>query len=151
CYDGRLTLVEGCYGDMDRLLADRGVEGVDGVALDLGVSSMQLDRADRGFSFRFDGPLDMRMGGSGPTAADIVNTWEEKRLADAIWRYGEERHSRRIARAIVREREQAPILTTSRLAEIVRKTIGRGDDRIDPATRTFQALRIVVNDELGEL
>ena len=151
CYDGRLTLVEGCYGDMDRLLADRGVEGVDGVALDLGVSSMQLDRAERGFSFRFDGPLDMRMGGSGPTAADIVNTWEEKRLADAIWRYGEERHSRRIARAIVREREQAPILTTSRLAEIVRKTIGRGDDRIDPATRTFQALRIVVNDELGEL
>ena len=154
-YDGRLTLLEGCYGDMDRLLAERGVDGVDGVALDLGVSSMQLDRAERGFSFRFDGPLDMRMGDSGPTAADIVNSWEEKRLADAIFRYGEERQSRRVARAIVREREREPIATTARLADIVRRVVGRPDDRkegrIDPATRTFQALRIAVNDELGEL
>ena len=150
-YDGRLTLLEGCYGDMDQLLAERGVEAVDGVALDLGVSSMQLDQAQRGFSFRFDGPLDMRMGGDGISAADIVNTWEEKRIADVIFRYGEERHSRRIARAIVREREREPIATTLRLAEIVRRAIGKGDDRIDPATRTFQALRIAVNDELGEL
>jgi 16S rRNA (cytosine1402-N4)-methyltransferase len=154
-YDGRLTLLEGCYGDMDQLLAEPlarlGVESVDGVALDLGVSSMQLDQAERGFSFRFDGPLDMRMGGEGISAADIVNTWEEKRIADVIFRYGEERHSRRIARAIVREREREPIATTLRLAEIVRRAIGKGDDRIDPATRTFQALRIAVNDELGEL
>jgi len=150
-YDGRLTLLEGCYGDMDQLLAERGVEAVDGIALDLGVSSMQLDQAQRGFSFRFDGPLDMRMGGDGISAADIVNTWEEKRIADVIFRYGEERHSRRIARAIVREREREPIATTLRLAEIVRRAIGKGDDRIDPATRTFQALRIAVNDELGEL
>jgi 16S rRNA (cytosine1402-N4)-methyltransferase len=150
-YDGRLTLLEGCYGDMDQLLAERGVESVDGIALDLGVSSMQLDQAERGFSFRFDGPLDMRMGGEGISAADIVNTWEEKRIADVIFRYGEERHSRRIARAIVREREREPIATTLRLAEIVRRAIGKGDDRIDPATRTFQALRIAVNDELGEL
>ena len=150
-YGGRLTLIEGCYGDMDRLLAARGVDAVDGVALDLGVSSMQLDQAERGFSFRFDGPLDMRMGGSGPSAADIVNTWEEKRLADAIYRYGEERRSRRVARAIGREREREPILRTLRLAEIVRGAVGRGDERIDPATRTFQALRIAVNDELGEL
>lgn len=154
-YDGRLILLEGCYGDMDQLLAEPlarlGVDGVDGIALDLGVSSMQLDQAQRGFSFRFDGPLDMRMGGEGLSAADIVNTWEEKRLADVIFRYGEERHSRRIARAIVREREREPIATTLRLAEIVRRAIGKGDDRIDPATRTFQALRIAVNDELGEL
>ncbi len=150
-YDGRLTLLEGCYGDMDQLLAERGVDGVDGIALDLGVSSMQLDQAQRGFSFRFDGPLDMRMGSEGLSAADIVNTWEEKRIADVIFRYGEERHSRRIARAIVREREREPIATTLRLAEIVRRAIGKGDDRIDPATRTFQALRIAVNDELGEL
>jgi len=150
-YDGRLTLLEGCYGDMDQLLAERGVEAVDGIALDLGVSSMQLDQAQRGFSFRFDGPLDMRMGSDGISAADIVNTWEEKRIADVIFRYGEERHSRRIARAIVREREREPIATTLRLAEIVRRAIGKGDDRIDPATRTFQALRIAVNDELGEL
>jgi len=150
-YDGRLTLLEGCYGDMDQLLAERGVDAVDGIALDLGVSSMQLDQAQRGFSFRFDGPLDMRMGSDGLSAADIVNTWEEKRIADVIFRYGEERHSRRIARAIVREREREPIATTLRLAEIVRRAIGKGDDRIDPATRTFQALRIAVNDELGEL
>ncbi|MDF3074854.1 MAG: rRNA ((1402)-N(4))-methyltransferase [Alphaproteobacteria bacterium] len=154
-YDGRLTLLEGCYGDMDQLLASQGVDAVDGIALDLGVSSMQFDQAERGFSFRFDGPLDMRMGNSGLSAADIVNTWDEKPLADLIFRYGEERHSRRIARAIVRERATAPITRTVQLAEIVRRAIpripGRKEDRIDPATRTFQALRIAVNDELGEL
>ena len=150
-YDGRLTLLEGCYGDMDRLLSERGIDAVDGVALDLGVSSMQLDQAERGFSFRFDGPLDMRMGTSGPSAADIVNDWDEKRLADTIFRYGEERHSRRIARAIVRERAIAPITRTLQLAEIVRRAVPRSDEKIDPATRTFQALRIAVNDELGEL
>jgi len=150
-YAGRLTLVEGCYGDMDRLLAERGVDAVDGVALDLGVSSMQLDQAERGFSFRFDGPLDMRMGKSGISAADIVNSWDEKQLADAIFRYGEEHHSRRIARAIVRARTEQPITRTLQLAEIVRRAMPRSDEKIDPATRTFQALRIVVNDELGEL
>jgi 16S rRNA (cytosine1402-N4)-methyltransferase len=154
-YDGRLTLLEGCYGDMDQLLAERGIDAVDGIALDIGVSSMQFDQAERGFSFRFDGPLDMRMGDTGLSAADIVNTWEEKPLADVIFRYGEERHSRRIARAIVRERATAPITRTVQLAEIVRRAIpripGRSEDRIDPATRTFQALRIAVNDELGEL
>jgi 16S rRNA (cytosine1402-N4)-methyltransferase len=154
-YDGRLTLLEGCYGDMDQLLAAQGVAAVDGIALDLGVSSMQFDQAERGFSFRFDGPLDMRMGKSGLSAADIVNTWEEKAIADLIFRYGEERHSRRIARAIARERQTTPITRTVQLAEIVRRAIprvpGRSEDRIDPATRTFQALRIAVNDELGEL
>jgi 16S rRNA (cytosine1402-N4)-methyltransferase len=150
-YDGRLTLLEGCYGDMDRLLAERGVEAVDGVALDLGVSSMQLDQAERGFSFRFDGPLDMRMAKEGISAADIVNEWDEKRLADAIFRYGEERHSRRIARAIVRARAEQPITRTLQLADIVRSAVPRSDEKIHPATRTFQALRIAVNDELGEL
>ncbi len=150
-YDGRLALIEGCYGDMDSLLAERGVDAVDGIALDLGVSSMQLDQPERGFSFRGDGPLDMRMGQSGPSAADIVNTTEEGELADLIFKYGEERHSRRIARAIVAARQQAPILRTAQLAGIVARVLGRGDGRIHPATRTFQALRIAVNDELGEL
>jgi len=150
-YDGRLELIEGCYGDMDSLLAERGIDAVDGVALDLGVSSMQLDQPERGFSFRGDGPLDMRMGRAGRSAADIVNDADERELADIIFKYGEERHSRRIARAIVAARQQAPILRTAQLAEIVAKTIGRGDGRIHPATRTFQALRIAVNDELGEL
>ena len=150
-YDGRLGLIEGCYGDMDTLLAARGVDAVDGIALDLGVSSMQLDQAERGFSFRGDGPLDMRMGRSGTSAADIVNRAEESELADIIFKYGEERLARRIARAIVAARALAPIERTAQLASIVAKVVGRGDGRIHPATRTFQALRIAVNDELGEL
>lgn len=150
-YDGRLALIEGCYGDMDNLLAERGVDAVDGIALDLGVSSMQLDQAERGFSFRGDGPLDMRMSRNGPSAADLVNHADERELADIIFKYGEERHARRIARAIVAARAQAPIERTAQLAEIVARVVGRGDGRIHPATRTFQALRIAVNDELGEL
>lgn len=150
-YDGRLALIEGCYGDMDSLLAERGIASVDGIALDLGVSSMQLDQPGRGFSFRGDGPLDMRMGQSGTSAADIVNRTEESELADIIFKYGEERLARRIARAIVAARALAPIERTAQLASIVAKVVGRGDGRIHPATRTFQALRIAVNDELGEL
>jgi 16S rRNA (cytosine1402-N4)-methyltransferase len=150
-YDGRLDLIEGRFGDMAELLADRGVGAVDGVALDLGVSSMQLDRPERGFSFRFDGPLDMRMDKAGPSAADIVNGASEDALAGIIADFGEERHARRVARAIVRARKIAPINTTGALAEIVRRAVPPARDGIDPATRTFQALRIAVNDELGEI
>jgi len=147
----RFTLLQGRFGEMDRLLAEVGVERLDGVALDLGVSSPQLDEAGRGFSFRFDGPLDMRMSLEGPTAADVVNGWAEAELARVIFEYGEERFSRRIAKAIVAARQTAPIETTARLADIVRSVTPKSKDGIDPATRTFQALRIEVNDELGEL
>lgn len=150
-FPGRLHMVPGCFGDMDRLLLDRGVESVDGVALDLGVSSPQIDEPERGFSFRFDGPLDMRMGQDGPSAADVVNTAEEAELADIIWRYGEERHSRRVARAIVSRRAEQPFARTAELADVVRRVVPKSKDGIDPATRTFQGLRIHVNDELGEL
>jgi 16S rRNA (cytosine1402-N4)-methyltransferase len=124
---------------------------IDGVVFDLGVSSMQIDQASRGFSFRFDGPLDMRMSASGTTAADLVNSASEQELADLIYLYGEERHARRIAREIVAQRTAAPLASTKQLADLVRKIIPGKRDQIDPATRTFQALRIVVNDELGEL
>jgi 16S rRNA (cytosine1402-N4)-methyltransferase len=152
-FPGRLTLIAGCFGDMGSLLDARGIRSVDGVALDLGVSSMQLDRAERGFSFRADGPLDMRMGQSGQSAADLVNIMPQDDLADLIHDLGEERYARRIAGAIVRAR---PIGRTAELADIVRKAIPKKGDAhkpgaIDPATRTFQALRIAVNDEIGEL
>ncbi len=151
-YAPRLRLIEGRFGDMADLLSAEGVEDVDGVALDLGVSSMQFDQADRGFSFRASGPLDMRMEKSGASAADLVNEADETELADVIWRYGEERRSRRVARAIVEARRTKRIDTTGELAEIVRRAVGpQGRDESDPATRTFQALRIAVNDELGEL
>lgn len=150
-YEGRLTLLTGPFGDMERLLEEVGVTELDGVVLDLGVSSPQIDTPERGFSFRFDGPLDMRMSLSGPSAADVVNDWPEAELARIIWEYGEERFSRRIAKTLVRERQEAPIDTTRRLAEIVRSCVPKAKDKIDPATRTFQALRIQVNDELGEL
>lgn len=150
-YAGRLTIVTGRFGDMDQLLADNGIRSVDGVALDLGVSSMQIDQAERGFSFQQDGPLDMRMEKSGPSAADVVNTASEQDLADIIFRFGEERFARRVARAIVAARISAPILRTGQLAAIVRGAVPRSTDGIDPATRTFQALRIHVNDEMGEL
>ncbi len=151
-YAPRLRLIEGRFGDMADLLSAEGVEDVDGVALDLGVSSMQFDQADRGFSFRASGPLDMRMEKSGASAADLVNEGDEAELADIIWRYGEERRSRRVARAIVEARRAKRIETTGELAEIVRRAVGpQGRDESDPATRTFQALRIAVNDELGEL
>jgi 16S rRNA (cytosine1402-N4)-methyltransferase len=147
-FPGRLTLVAGNFGDMDQLLAAEGVAAVDGVTLDLGVSSMQLDRAERGFSFRADGPLDMRMAQVGESAADLVNRLDEDELADIIYRYGEERFSRRIAAAIVRGR---PFTRTAALADTVRRAIPKKSDGIDPATRTFQALRIAVNDELAAL
>jgi 16S rRNA (cytosine1402-N4)-methyltransferase len=150
-YDGRLTVLAGRFGDMDRLLGEQGIAAVDGVALDLGVSSMQIDQADRGFSFQKDGPLDMRMEQSGRSAADLVNTLPEAELADILWRFGEERHSRRIARAIVADRSETPFETTRQLAELVRRIVPRSKDGIDPATRTFQGLRIAVNDELGEV
>jgi 16S rRNA (cytosine1402-N4)-methyltransferase len=152
-FPDRLHVIQGRFGDMARLLADRGVERVQGITFDLGVSSMQLDQAARGFSFRFAGPLDMRMEQSGRSAADIVNAMAERPLADLIFTFGEERQARRIARAIVAARDLAPIDTTDRLAEIVRRAIGGKPNaqQIDPATRTFQALRIAVNDELGEI
>ncbi len=150
-HPGRLNLIHGRFGEMARLLRDRGVTLVDGVALDLGVSSPQLDEAARGFSFRADGPLDMRMAGEGPSAADAVNDLPERELARIIYSFGEERHSRRVAHAIAEARRQAPITRTLALAEIVRGAVPKSHDGIDPATRTFQALRIHVNDELGEL
>ena len=150
-HPGRLELFNGRFGDMERLLAARGVTQVDGVALDIGVSSPQIDEPARGFSFRYDGPLDMRMGDDGPTAADVVNGADEATLADIIERYGEERFARRIARAIVAARAAGPITRTAQLAEIIRGVVRRTADGIDPATRTFQALRIYVNDEIGEL
>jgi 16S rRNA (cytosine1402-N4)-methyltransferase len=127
------------------------VGALHGVVLDLGVSSFQLDDPARGFSFRADGPLDMRMSQTGPTAADLINTLPERELADLLFELGEERASRRIARAIVAARAQAPIATTGRLAAIVRGVLPPGRGGIDPATRSFQALRIRVNDELGEI
>ncbi|KZD06999.1 16S rRNA (cytosine(1402)-N(4))-methyltransferase RsmH [Oceanibaculum pacificum] len=150
-YAGRLALIQGRFGEMDRLLADRGVAQVDGVTLDLGVSSPQLDEAARGFSFRTDGPLDMRMEQDGRSAADIVNQASESELADIIFHLGEERMARRVARAIVAARAEAPIVRTGRLASIVRSVVPKSKDGIDPATRTFQGLRLEVNDELGEL
>lgn len=145
----RLTLVEERFSRMDAALAARGTTQVDAVMLDIGVSSMQLDQAERGFSFQKDGPLDMRMSAEGPSAADLVNSLEEEALADILWRHGEEPRSRRIARAIVAAR---PITRTLQLAEIVRRAVGyRPGAPRDPATRTFQALRIEVNGELEEL
>jgi len=151
----RFTMIEGRFGQMVTLLAERGIAAVDGIALDVGVSSMQIDRPERGFSFRGDGPLDMRMSGVGRSAADVVNQESEAALADIIHHLGEERRARRIARAIVRARGHGRITRTQELAEIVRAAIGlQGAGKphaIDPATRTFQAIRIHVNDELGEL
>ena len=151
-YAPRLQLIEGRFGDMAELLSAEGVDDVDGVTLDRGVSSMQFDRAERGFSFRGNGPLDMRMEKRGPSAADLVNEADEAELADIFWRYGEERRSRRVAHAIVEARKVKRIETTGELAEIVRRAVGfSAKDESDPATRAFQALRIAVNDELGEL
>jgi len=150
-YDGRLRVLEGRFGEMVELLAAEGIDAINGVALDLGVSSMQLDQAERGFSFQKDGPLDMRMEKAGPSAADLVNSLPEAELADILWRYGEERHSRRVARAIVADRKETPFTTTRQLAEMIRRVVPRSNDGIDPATRAFQGLRIAVNDELGEV
>ena len=150
-FAGRLHLMEGRFGDMLALLRDRGITALDGVVMDLGVSSFQLDQAERGFSFRADGPLDMRMEKSGPSAAELVNSLPERALADIIFRFGEERFARRIARAIVARRAEAPFTTTADLAALVRRAVPRDPSGIDGATRSFQALRIAVNDELGEV
>lgn len=146
-YSGRLTLVEGRFGEMEQLLRPLGIARLAGIALDLGLSSTQLDDPARGFSFRADGPLDMRMEASGRTAADLVNQATEAELASMIRDYGEERFARRIARAIGAAR---PLTRTGELAAIIRRVVPETGG-IDPATRTFQALRIVVNDELGEI
>ena len=148
----RLTPALGCFGEMKALVAGLGHEGVDGVTLDLGVSSFQIDEAERGFSFMRDGPLDMRMGGNGPTAADVVNTLGERDLANILFRLGEERQSRRIAKSVCERRLKAPFTTTLDLASHIEDAMGgRRGARTHPATRSFQAIRMFVNDELGEL
>ena len=152
-FGDRVELVHSDYRDLGRVLDERQIAGVDGALADLGVSSLQLDAEGRGFSFRRDEPLDMRMDQSqGPTAADLLRDVEEEELANVIFQHGEERFSRRIARAIVTARRAAAIETTGQLAQIVRRAVPtRGYQRIDPATRTFQALRIWVNRELDRL
>jgi 16S rRNA (cytosine1402-N4)-methyltransferase len=149
--DGRLTLVEDRFSNLADVCAAQGAPLVDGIVMDVGVSSMQLDQAERGFSFRFDGPLDMRMSQHGPTAADVVAKASEADLANIIYIFGEERHSRAVARAIVAARKEADIETTKQLVDIVQKVVWAKPGEIHPATRTFQALRIFVNAELDEL
>ncbi len=154
-YGDRFSILEGCFGDMRALLASQGITQVDGIVLDIGVSSFQIDEAERGFSFQGDGPLDMRMSLKGETAADVVNTYSEEEIANIIYEYGEEHKSRWVANAIVKAREETPFVKTSQLAAVVAKTLGfkrkKNGKSIHPATKTFQALRIHVNDELGEL
>jgi 16S rRNA (cytosine1402-N4)-methyltransferase len=150
-YADRFTILQGSFGNMEALLQQHAVSEVDGIVMDLGVSSPQLDDDHRGFSFRYDGPLDMRMALEGPTAADFINAADEERLADIIHFLGEERLARRIARAIVSARSDGPIERTGQLANIIRRVVPKAKDGLDPATRTFMALRLHVNDELGEL
>lgn len=150
-FGARFTFVPGRFSELDVLARSAGDAEIDGVVLDIGVSSMQLDQGARGFSFMREGPLDMRMGGEGETAADLVNTLSEKDLADLVYALGEERKSRRIAHAIVTARAEEPIATTKALAAVIEKAIGRKPGDIHPATRSFQALRIAVNHELTEL
>ncbi len=151
-FPGRLKLVAGRFGAMDEIVNRQGIEAVDGVALDVGVSSMQLDEPERGFSFIKEGPLDMRMGKEGPSASDIVNELSAGELAEIIRKLGEEGRSRAIAKAIVARRAEAPIETTKELSDIVARVLGRKrDEAKHPATRTFQALRLYLNDELDEL
>jgi 16S rRNA (cytosine1402-N4)-methyltransferase len=150
-HKGRLQILEGRFGDMVQLLAPVNTDPIAGIALDLGVSSPQLDTPERGFSFRADGPLDMRMSGAGESAAEVLAKLTELQLAELIRTFGEERFARRVARAITRARQLRPIRRTTELAEIVRAAIPKAEPGRDPATRTFQALRIAVNDELGEL
>jgi 16S rRNA (cytosine1402-N4)-methyltransferase len=148
-FEGRLALHPARFSAMREELAAAGVATVDAVVMDIGVSSMQLDQGERGFAFMHDGPLDMRMSRAGESAADFLNTADEEAIADVLYRYGEERQSRRVARAIVAAR---PLATTGELARVVRRALGhKPHDKKDPATRTFQGLRIHVNDELGEL
>jgi 16S rRNA (cytosine1402-N4)-methyltransferase len=150
-HPGRLHLLQGSFGDMMALLGGEGITALDGIVLDLGISSYQIDDPARGFSFRHDGPLDMRMSSHGPSAADLVAELPEAELADTLYQLGEERLSRRIAKAIVAARAAAPITTTLGLAEVIRAVVPKDKSGIDPATRSFQALRIRVNDELGQI
>ncbi len=151
-FGDRLTLAGGTFGDLDSIAAEAGAPAVDGVVLDIGVSSMQIDQPARGFSFQKDGPLDMRMGDDGPTAADLVNGLPEARLADVLYQYGEETAARRIARAIVHDRRATPFTTTLQLAGLIERLLPRPKPgQPHAATRSFQALRIAVNDELGQL
>ena len=150
-YRGRLTIIEGRFGEMVRLLAPITPGPIAGIAFDLGVSSVQLDKPERGFSFRFDGPLDMRMSREGQTAADLIASLPERQLAELIGELGEERFARRVARAIGAAQRRQPLRRTLELAEVVRAAVPTFEPGQDPATRTFQALRIAVNDELGEL
>ena len=151
-YPGRFEFIQGLFGQMDQLLSLGRIKKVDGIALDLGVSSRQLDNPDRGFSFRYDGHLDMRMSMEGISAADIINSWSEKQLSDMFLEFGQEPSARRIARAIFYSRSNKPIVRTSQLAKIVREVSNTvPTKKIDPATRTFQALRIATNNELAEL
>jgi 16S rRNA (cytosine1402-N4)-methyltransferase len=146
-FPSRFNFVAGAFAELDQLVT----RPVDGVVLDIGVSSMQLDQAGRGFSFMREGPLDMRMAGEGETAADLVNGLDEADLADLLFAYGEERKSRRIAHSIIAARADKPIATTAELARLIEKAIGRKPGDAHPATRSFQALRIAVNDEFGQL
>lgn len=150
-YGERLLLVQDRFSEIEAILRDAGISAVDGIVLDVGVSSMQLDQAERGFSFRNDGPLDMRMGRDGPSAADVVAAASERDLSHIIATLGEERFARLVARAIVAQREEAPITTTRELADVVGRVVRSKPGEIHPATRTFQALRIFVNEELQEL
>ncbi len=149
-FSNRFTMIHGCFGDMDQLLKKENIDQIDGIVLDLGVSSAQIDQPSRGFSFKKDGPLDMRMSCTGETAADIVNDTDEEELANIIYEYGEEHHSRKIAKAIVQKRAEKPFSTTTELADCVRGVVYQKGKK-DPATKTFQALRIAVNAELDEL
>ncbi len=150
-FGDRFIFIHGQFGNIKKLLNDHGVEKVDGILLDIGVSSMQIDNPERGFSFMKDGPLDMRMSENGSDAAALVNDASEEELAGIIFKYGGERKSRHIARAIINARVTTPITRTGQLVDIVKKAVGGYNDTINPATRTFQALRIWVNNELGEL
>lgn len=150
-FSERFQMVQGTFSQLKDLLQGLGLSKVHGFVFDLGVSSNQLDEADRGFSFRFEGPLDMRMSQDGLSAADVVNTYSEQELADIIFRYGEERKSRAIARKIVAFRKQEPLRTTTQLANLVKSVVRGSKDGQNPATLTFQALRIFVNNELIEI
>lgn len=146
-WPNRFSFIHDCFGEMARYVT----QPVDGIVFDLGVSSMQIDKPERGFSFRSNGPLDMRMGQAGISAKEVVNEFDETRLADILYRFGEERAAYRIARALVRARQEKPIVTTAQLAEIIHHVMPRPKDGSDSAMRSFQAIRIFVNDELGEL
>ena len=150
-YSDRLKLVNGCFGNLEEILDNNKILKVNGIALDLGISSFQLDSADRGFSFKRNGPLDMRMGSDGKSASDIINTIDQESLYELIKAFGEEKYANKISKAIILYRDKKPIHTTEELSLIISKVVKDNKSKIHPATRTFQALRIAVNDELDEL